>query len=331
MEKDKISVLVAIYNIEKFIGQCVESIINQDYKNLEIILVDDNSTDNSGKICDEYAKQDKRVKVIHHKENTRLPGVRNDGMKAATGKYIIFVDGDDWLAKDHVSYLYKVITKEPDLDFGINLVNYTTRDTKEVPEKEIKFWTPEKTTAELLWPHISIGAWNKIYRRSFLEKNKLTFKPLFTAEGFRFITDTSQRVKKVAVGNKRIYYYRKNNTESATTKYDIRQPLAAIKAAEGIKADLLIKTKPVLRAVDHQIWVNHYWCVRQVVALGIKDQYRKEYNESRKYLQQNAFRIASYVKRPRTKIFTILLGIMPDTISRAINKREEKMLKKDVG
>ena len=84
-----------------------------------------------------------------------------------------------------------------------------------------------------------------------------------------------------------------------------------------------------IKTADHQIWVNHYWRIRQIVALNVKKQYRNEYDESRRYLRKNAFRIASYVKSPRTKIITILLGIMPDMIARAVNKREEKMLKKD--
>lgn len=330
MEKDKISVLVAVYNIEKFIEQCIKSIIEQDYRNIEIILVDDNSTDSSGKICDEYAKNDKRIKVIHHSSNTRLPGVRNDGLKNATGKYIIFVDGDDWLAKDHVSYLHKVICVEDDLDFGINLINYTTRDMKEEPEKEIEVWGPEKTTAELLWPRISIGAWNKIYRREFLKKNKLCFKPLFTAEGFRFITDVSQRVKKVAVGCKRVYYYRKNNTESATTKYDVRQSISAINVAKDIERDLVIRSELVTKAIDHQIWINHFWNIRQIVALGIKKQNKKEYLESKEFLRKSAVRIASYNKDPKKQIAILLLGIIPDIVAQIVNKREENALKKDI-
>jgi len=91
-----VSVLVAIYNVEKYLPQCIDSIISQTYHNLEIILVDDGSTDNSGKICDEYAAKDSRVKVIH-KLNGGLVSARNAGLDVATGEYVGFVDGDDWI------------------------------------------------------------------------------------------------------------------------------------------------------------------------------------------------------------------------------------------
>ena len=95
-QNPQISVLVAIYNVEKFLSQCINSILAQTYTNLEIILVDDGSTDTSGEICDKYATKDSRIKVIH-KKNGGLVSARNAGLDAASGKYIGFVDGDDWI------------------------------------------------------------------------------------------------------------------------------------------------------------------------------------------------------------------------------------------
>ena len=102
---EKISVIVPVYNVEKYIGECIKSIINQDYENIEIILVDDGSNDKSGEICDEYTLKDKRVKVIH-KENGGVSSARNRGIESSTGEYIAFVDGDDYVTKDYVSYLF---------------------------------------------------------------------------------------------------------------------------------------------------------------------------------------------------------------------------------
>ena len=105
-----ISIIVPIYNVELYLEKCIESIINQTYKNLEIILVDDGSTDSCGKICDEYAKKDNRIKVIH-KINGGLSDARNKGMEIAKGKYIGFVDGDDYVASDMYETLYKFSVK----------------------------------------------------------------------------------------------------------------------------------------------------------------------------------------------------------------------------
>ena len=96
MSNVMLSIIVPVYNVEKYIGKCIESIVNQTYKDLEIILVDDGSTDNSGKICDEWARKDKRIKVIH-KKNGGLSDARNAGLDICTGDYIGFVDSDDYI------------------------------------------------------------------------------------------------------------------------------------------------------------------------------------------------------------------------------------------
>ena len=101
-----ISVVVPVYNVENYLEKCVSSITNQTYKNLEIILVNDGSKDNSGAICDDLAKNDSRIKVIH-KENGGLSDARNTGINVATGEYIGFVDSDDWIERDMYEQLYK--------------------------------------------------------------------------------------------------------------------------------------------------------------------------------------------------------------------------------
>ena len=103
-----ISIIVPIYNVEKYINRCVDSIINQSYKNLEIILVDDGSTDCCGSICDDYIKQDSRIKVIH-KKNEGLGLARNSGLDSAFGKYVTFIDGDDCIGIEHIETMYKSI------------------------------------------------------------------------------------------------------------------------------------------------------------------------------------------------------------------------------
>ena len=109
--EDLISVIVPIYNVEKYINRCIDSIIEQTYTNLEIILVDDGSTDNSGSICDEYAKKDNRIKVIH-KENGGVSSARNVGLDTAIGQYITFVDSDDYIEKKYCEILLKTLKKQ---------------------------------------------------------------------------------------------------------------------------------------------------------------------------------------------------------------------------
>ena len=105
-----ISIIVPIYNVEKYLDRCVQSILKQTYKNIEIILVDDGSLDNCGTICDEYEKKDKRVRAIH-KENGGLSSARNTGIKMAKGEYVCFVDSDDWIEKNMIEHISELIIK----------------------------------------------------------------------------------------------------------------------------------------------------------------------------------------------------------------------------
>ena len=115
---DKVSIIVPVYNIENYIRVCVESILAQTYESFELILVDDGSKDNSGILCDEYAAIDSRVKVIH-KENGGVSSARNTGLQQAKGKWIMYVDGDDWIEPDMIESLIETAkATEADLVFG---------------------------------------------------------------------------------------------------------------------------------------------------------------------------------------------------------------------
>ena len=111
---DKISIIVPVYKVEAYLSECIESIINQTYRNLEIILVDDGSPDKCGEICDEYAKKDERIHVIH-KKNEGVARARNDGIEYAGGDYISFIDSDDWIAENAYEVLYQGL-KQYDAD-----------------------------------------------------------------------------------------------------------------------------------------------------------------------------------------------------------------------
>lgn len=175
MEKDLISVIVPVYNVEKYLEKCVQSIINQTYENLEIILVDDGATDNSGKICDEFAKKDSRIKVIH-KENGGLSDARNFGLDIATGKYISFIDSDDFVNKRLFEILHKEIIKN---DYDIAFCDYFKFFENDNVDEEISnsYKILEHTKYSILNLYYDIGhkhekavvAWGKLYKSKFFK------------------------------------------------------------------------------------------------------------------------------------------------------------------
>ena len=118
----KISVIIPVYNVEKYLKRCLDSVINQTYKNLEIILIDDGSTDKSGNICDEYAAKDKRIIVIH-KENGGLSDARNKGLDICTGDYISFIDSDDWIENGFYEYVVNNVKDNDLLIFDYYITN----------------------------------------------------------------------------------------------------------------------------------------------------------------------------------------------------------------
>ena len=174
-----ISVIVPVYNIEKYVSECINSLIAQTFSDIEIIAVDDGSTDNSGKICDEYAAKDKRVKVIH-KNNEGLVAARKTGLKVAVGEYVGYVDGDDWVEKDFYSALFNA-AKEHDGDVvvagfsrdfmgkieekinGVSAGHYCGEELENVRAELISF-------GDIYVPGIYTYVWNKLFKRNILEK-----------------------------------------------------------------------------------------------------------------------------------------------------------------
>ena len=165
----KISVIVPIYKVEKYLKRCIDSILNQTYKNIEVILVDDGSPDNCGKICDEYLKKDKRIKVIH-KENGGLSSARNAGLEIATGDYIGFVDSDDWIEpKMYEILITNAINYDAQVSVGgvVDLLELDNgyKTTKSTFDGNIKIECLDKKDAMKKFFLESWSAWDKIYRR----------------------------------------------------------------------------------------------------------------------------------------------------------------------
>ena len=222
----KISVIIPVYNVEKFLQETMQTVLNQTYKNLEIILVDDGSTDSSGKLCDEYEKIDSRVRVIHQ-ANKGLSGARNTGMEHATGEYIMFIDSDDTYELNSCEVLYKAIN-ETNSDF----VSGNYRNMTEQGEKWNKpaFDTQKHTVKELSIKNpkesfylMNSGVWNKIFKKSFLEKIEIKFAEKFIAEDAIFTTLCFMRASKVFYISDVVYNYRLRDngsiSSSATKNY----------------------------------------------------------------------------------------------------------------
>ncbi len=209
-EKNRISVIVPIYKVEKYIKKCVGSILNQSYKNLEIILVDDGSPDNCPKICDELAEKDKRIVVVH-KKNGGLSSARNAGIEVATGEYIAFIDSDDYIHNNMFEVMLKLI-KDNNADICICNYEYVDENGNLFPTS---FSSPlkdevidqkqifKKLTEPNEWYYIT--AWNKLYKKDILDNNVFPVGKIHEdAFSIHHILDKCNRI---VCTSKKYYYY----------------------------------------------------------------------------------------------------------------------------
>ena len=247
--KKIVSIIVPVYNVEKFIFKTVNSILNQDYKNIEIILVDDGSPDNSARIIDELAKKDNRI-VCVHKENGGVSSARNAGLKIATGEYVTFIDGDDWVEPNYVSYLLNLVASDRE---------YVVSD--------------EKAIEWIYLGNIFVAVWNKIYSMPFLKKNNILFdEKIWYGEGMLFNIDCLQFVDSIAVGEKSVYH-QISNPNSAMRKFNVDSNLCGIRSLEIQKAHWR-KSNPAI--VD--AWNYHRRAFNLSIARGLRHmnwQYRR--------------------------------------------------------
>jgi len=213
---DKISVIVPIYKVEKYMDKCVDSIVNQTYKNLEIILVDDGSPDNCPKLCDEWAKKDERIKVIH-KENGGLSDARNSGLDICTGDYLMFVDSDDYLDTTICEKLLNLL-KSHDADFsmsGVQIIFENQQLVNSINEINIKSYDCKNLQYEFKVPYL-MTAWAKLYKKEIF--NNIRYPKGKLHEDEFIIHEILGESKKCVISNEPLYYYLQRDNSIMSTK-----------------------------------------------------------------------------------------------------------------
>lgn len=214
-----ISIVVPIYKVEKYLEKCVYSLLTQSYKNLEIILVDDGSPDNCGKICDRFQIMDNRIKVIH-KINGGLSDARNVGVEVATGEYITFVDSDDYVDNDYINYLYSLL-KTNDSDISIVMPyqvdeNYIIKKSNK-KEKIYNYDSVNALKTMLYQKKFETSAWGKLFKIDIVKGIKFPVGKIY--EDIGTIYKYLLKAKNVTFSTKRIYYYLQRNDSIMGRKY----------------------------------------------------------------------------------------------------------------
>lgn len=248
-----VSVIVPVYNVEKYLEKCVHSIINQTYENTEIILIDDGSTDSSGKICDKFSELEKKIKVIH-KDNGGVSSARNVGIENAKGEYISFVDSDDWIEPGMIEALYNIIISNDVQLAACNLYNEIENvdicnelklmDTsiKILHEKDIYI-------SSLNYTDVRGYLWNKLFSKKYIT-HKLD-NSLMQCEDLLFVTQYMHNIQRIAYTQKKLYHYVRNTTER---KYNYtNRNLTLMDAYEKIRVEYIENCPELVYIIERNL------------------------------------------------------------------------------
>ena len=294
-----ISVIIPVYNVEKYLRRCLDSILAQTYSNIEILLIDDGSTDQSGRICDEFAKLDSRVHVFH-KGNGGVSTARNLGIDKAKGEYLTFVDSDDYVDSDYVEYLYHLISTQKCL---IALCGYCIRFVEKDKchyegnkNKRAEILSDAQCIEKLLYNEDGVAVFivGKLYHNSLLKGFRYPNKRI--AEDVEGTYKLLHKAQIIACGYQCKYNYciREN---SATTQIFKPMHFNLIKAADLMARDVC-KWYPYLKnaTVRYQVWA-HFSVLNRMCSTP--NQYIQQQKEIIRFIKKNAGSILKDIKAPR--------------------------------
>ena len=291
-EKALISVIIPVYNVENYLSRCLDSVLNQTYKNLEIILVDDGSTDSSSLICDEYAEKDGRVKVIH-KANEGAAMARNTGLDTATGEYISFVDSDDLINKEMIEKLYAGITEN---NCDIAVCGYWLYfENKEIDYEKTsrniteKIFLNNETIDVFGWSDYvaSNSVWSKLVKAELFDG--VSFPKFRTAEDLYVTFKLFHKAKKVYATDDKMYYYicrqgslmhgKELNTEDTINVCDLLTEYCRDEIEDNTEKECAIKK--IVYIENNTILDNYYLAIKRDLDKEEREYHKKLYIDAK--------------------------------------------------
>jgi len=324
-----ISVIVPIYNVGSYLEDCIVSLLNQSYKNIEILAVDDGSTDNSLEILNGFS-YDKRL-IILHKQNGGVSSARNYALDRAKGEFIAFVDGDDFVAEDYIETLVELQIGS-NADFCILTDCYENKHQKQAKNIKVKNLGNSDALCILLSSKVVVGSLNKLFRKSLIDKLNLRYDTkLFYGEGLDFITTYAQHSKIVTISNKRCYFYRKNNSGSATTKFNLNKYNNGGISLEKIEKNMIIRNKNTLTFLNIHKCMFYLYASLDILENKAKKEHRNEYKLFRSYFLKTQFKAFATTKTSLYQKGIIIVGLLFPRLLAAMNKiRKERIYKNSV-
>lgn len=234
MKNKLVSVIIPVYNVEKYLDKCIKSLICQTYKKIEILLINDGSTDNSGSICDSWSKRDERIKVIH-KKNEGVSSARNIGLDRANGEYLIFVDSDDYVEKDYIEKMIEYIYKYDMVSCGYYVEYQNKRLKVEIMSEDTEINNDTANNYIFKFNGYKGFTWNKIFIKKIITDNNIRFDAhIHMCEDQLFVVEYLSHCKNVLIIHDCLYNYRVRKT-SLVSGIDKTRVLTIFDAYKKIK------------------------------------------------------------------------------------------------
>lgn len=317
-----ISIIIPAYNVEEYISKCIDSILNQTYKNLEIILVDDGSIDKSGKICDFYKEKDNRIKVIH-KENGGLSDARNTGIRESTGKYISFIDSDDYVDNTYIEELYNLILND-NVDMAITSHKIIGSKIK-AKYKRSKFTeTKEKILDKMLYDEdVDVSAWGKLYNKKLFDNVEFPKGRLYedTATFYKLV----DKCDYISVNNIPTYNYVIRSNSISQNSFSIKK-LDIIKSTEEMTEFIKNKYPNLVNGCKRRLMFAYLSTLTQLT----KNKKRNKKIEKKlfKYINENRKEVLSDKRIPKRDRIALIISIFGFNIFKFFWKTYEKLVRK---
>lgn len=322
--KPLVSVVVPVFNAEDFLAECVNSILSQTYKNIEIILINDGSTDRSSIICDNYADLDARVSVIHQ-SNRGVSAARNAGINSAVGKYITFIDSDDTIHPDYVYYLTA--------DMMDNISDITTTPAGGAKSRWHRYVASRADGAEVVVLSIE-DSLRELYRGTLegtrngvqmmnlnmLNRNKIRYNEnMKVGEDFDFFARAVLVSNKVVVDRKRLYFYRTNPSSAMQQNFSLKH-FDAINNVANIGRSVEAKIPGLKKAIDSMVFSDAIFYGAKMI--NVKNKWPKEYREIVRYIKRYRRAVLTDDEaRNNTRIKALIVIIFGIDVGLAIIKR----------
>lgn len=307
VEKVKISIIIAVYNAEKYLKQCLDSLLKQTFSKFEVICVNDGSTDGSLAVLEQYQRRDERIRV--YTQSNQYAGVaRNNGLKYAKGEYCLFLDADDFLESDSLEILFCTATEKQADIVVFGYYKYDTKSRQIIEDEHVVqslewFGDGIKNSGEIapfIFNFSSPCAWNKFYRTMFIRKSGISFMPLKSTNDLFFSYMTLGLAERICICSKLLIYYRVNNANSLQ-EMNRKTSIDFLLAISELKNKLLVfhifeKFETSFNNMTISVCYYHFYCYQE------RGEVKRFYEEVRPYMQQNVWQ-EGYVPNEYTDMY----------------------------